>query len=55
MISPTQFVVRKAEANRELESARLSKNFPAMQAALARLTQLNNAYYGRAEVQTWKR
>jgi len=47
MMSPTQFAVKTAAANRELGQARFAKNVPAMQKALAILTQLNAAYYGR--------
>jgi hypothetical protein len=45
-MSPTRFAVHMAIAQKRLESARKASNIPAMQSALAEMTQLIRAYYG---------
>jgi hypothetical protein len=45
-MSPTQFVVRAAELNKQLEAARRVGDIPRMQRALSGLTSLRRAMYG---------
>jgi hypothetical protein len=45
-MSPTQFAVRQAKINAELETARKAGDMLRMQIALAGLTSLNRAMYG---------
>jgi hypothetical protein len=45
-MSPTYFAVHMATADKRLERARKDNNIPAMQSALAEMTQLIRAYYG---------
>jgi hypothetical protein len=46
MMSPTQFAVRAAEFNKQLEVSRHVGDILRMQRALAGLTSLNRAMYG---------
>ena len=46
MMSPTQFAVRRAKLNAELDVAWRAGNVPQMQAALAGLTTLYRSMYG---------
>jgi hypothetical protein len=45
-MSPTQFAVRMADAEKRLEACRKAHNIAAMQIALAEMTQLIRSYYG---------
>ena len=45
-MSPTYFAVHMAAAETRLERARKDGNNPAVQSALAEMTQLIRAYYG---------
>jgi hypothetical protein len=45
-MSPTQFAVKMAAADRVLERARSTKDIAGMQAALSAMTLLLKAYYG---------
>ena len=45
-MSPTRFEVEKARLDQEADRARLAGDMPALQAAMAGLTQLLHAYYG---------
>jgi hypothetical protein len=47
-MSPTQFTVRMAATDRELNRARAAKDIASMQAALSTMTGLLRAYYGVA-------
>lgn len=46
-MSPTQFAVRNAELNRQLEAARLAGNIGRMQILLQQKTSLRRSRYGQ--------
>jgi hypothetical protein len=45
-MSPTQFVVQMAAAEKRCKRARIAGDLREMQAALAQMTALRRAYYG---------
>jgi hypothetical protein len=48
-MSPTQFVVRCAELNRDLDAARRAGDLPRVRSILAEKTSLLRAMYGQPE------